>query len=137
MVRVAPRRERCARASDQRTARRGDCHRVAGGTIVLSERGPRPEAAEEVDLSIAERDISKLFENQDCRIRAEAFPQRIYQGYVSRIMPMGDRGKSAVPVRVKIDFRPVDAKGQPLLKDTQGQFLRPEMGAIVTFLKPK
>jgi HlyD family secretion protein len=91
----------------------------------------------EVDLSIAERDIAKLFKDQDCRIRAEAFPNRIYTGYISRIMPMGDRSKSSVPVRVKIQFPAVDAKGQPLPKDEQGEYLRPEMGAIVTFLNRK
>ena len=91
----------------------------------------------EVDLSIAERDIAKLFKGQDCRIRAEAFPNRIYSGYISRIMPMGDRSKSSVPVRVKIQFPAVDAKGQPLAKDEQGEYLRPEMGAIVTFLNRK
>jgi HlyD family secretion protein len=91
----------------------------------------------EVDLSIAERDISKLFKDQDCRIRAEAFPGRIYTGRISRIMPMGDRSKSSVPVRVKIDFPAVDGKGQPLAMDEQGEYLRPEMGAIVTFLNRK
>jgi HlyD family secretion protein len=91
----------------------------------------------EVDLSIAERDIAKLFKDQDCRIRAEAFPNRIYPGYISRIMPMGDRSKSSVPVRVKVQFPAVDAKGQPLPKDEQGEYLRPEMGAIVTFLNRK
>jgi HlyD family secretion protein len=91
----------------------------------------------EVDLSIAERDIAKLFKDQDCRIRAEAFPNRIYTGYISRIMPMGDRSKSSVPVRVKVQFPAVDAKGQPLPKDEQGEYLRPEMGAIVTFLNRK
>jgi HlyD family secretion protein len=91
----------------------------------------------EVDLSIAERDISKIFADQDCRVRAEAFPNRIYPGFVSRIMPMGDRAKSSVPVRVKILFPAVDANGKALPKDEQGQFLRPEMGAIVTFLNRK
>ncbi len=91
----------------------------------------------EVDLSIAERDIAKVHAGQICRIRAEAFPNRIYPGKVSRIMPMGDRGKGAVPVRVVIDFHAVDDKGKALPKDKQGEFLRPEMGAIVTFLNPK
>ncbi len=91
----------------------------------------------EVDLSIAERDISKLFKDQDCRVRAEAFPNRIYTGYISRIMPMADRSKSAVPVRVKIEFPATDAKGKALPKDVQGEYLRPEMGAIVTFLNRK
>ncbi len=91
----------------------------------------------EVDLSIAERDIAKVFKDQDCRIRAEAFPNRIYTGHVSRVMPMGDRGKSAVPVRVIIDFPARDVKGQPLPMEKQGEYLRPEMGAIVTFLNRK
>jgi RND family efflux transporter MFP subunit len=91
----------------------------------------------EVDLSIAERDIAKLFKDQDCRVRAEAFPNRIYKGYISRIMPMGDRAKSSVPVRVKIEFPAVDPKGKALPKDEQGEYLRPEMGAIVTFLNRK
>lgn len=93
----------------------------------------------EVDLSIAERDIAKVFAQQECRIRAEAFSNRIYSGYVSRIMPIADRGKGAVTVRVKIDFdRPaVDPKGKALSLDNQGEYLRPEMGAIVTFLNRK
>lgn len=91
----------------------------------------------EVDLSIAERDIAKLFKDQECRIRPEAFPARIYRGYVSRIMPMADRSKSSVPVRVKIEFPAIDAKGQPLPAENQGEYLRPEMGAIVTFLNRK
>ena len=91
----------------------------------------------EVDLSIAERDISRLYADQDCRIRAEAFPERIYKGRVSRIMPTGDRSKSSVAVRVKIDFPAFQGKNEALPKDEQGQFLRPEMGAIVTFLNRK
>jgi multidrug resistance efflux pump len=91
----------------------------------------------EVDLSIAERDIAKVFERQECRIRAEAFPERIYTGYVSRIMPMADRSKAAVPVRVCVQFPAQDPKSQPLPKEEQGAYLRPDMGAIVTFLNRK
>ncbi|MBI2808499.1 MAG: efflux RND transporter periplasmic adaptor subunit [Planctomycetes bacterium] len=91
----------------------------------------------EVDLSIAERDISKVFKGQECRIRAEAFVDRYYSGYVSRIMPMADRAKSAVPVRVMIQFPALDAQGKRLPMEAQGEFLRPEMGAIVTFLNRK
>jgi multidrug resistance efflux pump len=91
----------------------------------------------EVDLAIAERDIAKVFKDQECRIRAEAFPNRIYTGHVSRIMPIGDRGKSSVAVRVVINFPAVDGKGRPLAQERQGEYLRPEMGAIVTFLNRK
>jgi len=91
----------------------------------------------EVDLSIADRDISKVFKHQACRIRAEAFPNRLYMGHVSRIMPTGDRSKGSVPVRVLISFPAVDEKGNPLPLEGQGEFLRPEMGAIVTFMNRK
>jgi HlyD family secretion protein len=60
-------------------------------------------------------------------VRAEAFPDRPYQGFVSRIMPQADRAKGAVPVRVKIKIPPEEA----------GVYLRPEMGAVVVFLKAK
>jgi HlyD family secretion protein len=87
----------------------------------------------EVDLAIAERDIHRIFKGQKCELHAEAFPDRIYPGYVSRLMPTGDQGKGAVPVRVKVLMR--DARGQfTIADDGEGKFLRPNMGAIVRFL---
>lgn len=77
----------------------------------------------EVELDIQERDIAKVKAFQRCRIRAEAFPERTYEGYVSRLMPIANRAKGAVPVRVRIAVPP----------EEQGQFLKPEMGALVTF----
>lgn len=77
----------------------------------------------EVELDIQERDISKVKPHQKCRIRAEAFPDRVYEGYVSRLMPIANRAKGAVPVRVRIAVPP----------EEQGQYLKPEMGALVTF----
>ena len=81
----------------------------------------------EVDLAIAERDISKVFDGQECIVRAEAFPERTYVGWVSRIMPTADRSKGAVPVRVQIKIP----------REEEGQYLRPEMGAVVTFFNKK
>jgi HlyD family secretion protein len=85
----------------------------------------------EVDLSIPERDVARLIEfkrknehPQKCVVRADAFPNQPYDGYLSRIMPQGDRAKGAVPVRVKIII--------PLSQ--AGVYLRPEMSAGVTFL---
>jgi multidrug resistance efflux pump len=87
----------------------------------------------EVDLAIAERDIAKVFKGQKCELRAEAFPDRVYPGFVSRLMPTADRAKGAVPVRVKILIR--DPQGKfTLPDDDEGKFLRPDMGAIVRFL---
>jgi multidrug resistance efflux pump len=80
----------------------------------------------EVDLTIQERDVAKVFKDQRCRIRSEAFPDRIpYNGFVSRLMPIGDRAKGAVPVRVKVEVS----------KEEQGQYLKPDMGVIVSFFK--
>ena len=81
----------------------------------------------EVDLAIAERDISKVFDQQECVVRAEAFPERSYVGWVTRRMPTADRSKGAVPVRVQIR----------IAADEEGQYLRPEMGAVVTFFNKK
>jgi len=78
----------------------------------------------EVQLDIQERDIRRVVINQVCELRADAFPDRKYTGYVSRLLPIADRAKGAVPVRVKINV-PVEE---------QGAYLKPEMGAIVTFL---
>lgn len=78
----------------------------------------------EVDLSIAERDLARIFKFQDCKVSAEAFPERFYKGYVSRLMPQADRGKAAIPVRVII-------LGIP--RQDEGKYLRPDMNGVVTF----
>ena len=77
----------------------------------------------EIDLNIQERDVSKVFVNQSCEVRSEAFPKRIYKGTVSRLMPIADRAKGAVPVRVAVKVP----------DEEQGMYLKPEMSAIVTF----
>ena len=80
----------------------------------------------EVDLSIQERDVARVFKGQKCKIRAEAYRERTYEGYVSRLMPIADRAKGAVPVRVKV----------PVPADEEGVYLKPEMGVNVSFLSP-
>jgi multidrug resistance efflux pump len=87
----------------------------------------------EVDLAIAERDIHRIFKGQKCEVHAEAFPDRVYQGYVSRLMPTADQGKGAVPVRVKVLMRD-QQRNYVRSDDGEGKFLRPNMGAIVRFL---
>lgn len=77
----------------------------------------------EVDLTVQERDISNVFKGQKCTVRAEAFPDRVYQGVVSRLMPIADRAKGAIPVRVKLTVP----------REEEGVYLKPEMGAVVTF----
>lgn len=78
----------------------------------------------EVDLTIQERDISKVFKGQKCRVETEAFPDRVYPGEVSRVMPTADRAKGAISVRVKVKVP----------TEEEGVYLKPEMGALVSFL---
>ncbi len=77
----------------------------------------------EVDLTVQERDIARVFKGQKCKVRAEAYPDRVYDGFVSRLMPIADRSKGAIPVRVKLTVP----------REEEGVYLKPEMGAIVTF----
>lgn len=79
----------------------------------------------EIDLSVGERDISKVFVGQRCEVRADAYKDRVYQGRVDRLMPIADRAKASVPVRVKVSVP----------TDEEGVYLKPEMGATVTFFK--
>lgn len=78
----------------------------------------------EVDLNVQERDIAVVRVGQKCRVRVEAYPDRIYEGQVDRLMPIADRAKGAIPVRVKVAVPAAE----------EGVYLKPEMGAIVTFL---
>jgi multidrug resistance efflux pump len=79
----------------------------------------------EVELTIEERDISKVTVGQKCKVRTEAYPDRIYEGVVSRLMPIADRNKAAIPVRVKVTVP----------REEEGIYLKPDMTAIVSFLK--
>jgi HlyD family secretion protein len=79
----------------------------------------------EVELDITERDVAKVRKGMPCRVRAEAYPDRGYDGVVDRLMPIANRAKGAVPVRVKIKVP----------KDEEGVYLKPEMGAVVAFLQ--
>jgi multidrug resistance efflux pump len=77
----------------------------------------------EVELSIQERDIAQVFKGQKCKVRPEAYPKRVYDGIVSRLMPIADRAKGALPVRVRLTVP----------ADEEGIYLKPEMGATVQF----
>ena len=78
----------------------------------------------EVELPIQERDIGKIRPGQRCKVRTEAFPDRIYDAVVSRLMPVANRLQSTIPIRVKITVP----------QDEEGIYLKPEMIAVVSFL---
>lgn len=77
----------------------------------------------EVDLSVQESNIAKVFKGQRCKVQPEAFKDRSYDAYVHRLMPIADRSKGAVPVRVKVRVP----------AEEEGVFLKPEMRVTVWF----
>ena len=81
----------------------------------------------EVELYIQERDVARVFVGQRCKVRAEAYAERAYDGVVARLMPIADRARGAIPVRVKLTIP----------AEEEGVYLKPEMGAIVTFMSKK
>jgi multidrug resistance efflux pump len=89
----------------------------------------------EIELDIQERDISRIKIGQRCRIMPEAgqhdeaFLETHPEGYAgtyARRMPVANRSKGAVTVRVKVDIPK---------SETSGEYLLPDMGVLVSFLK--
>jgi multidrug resistance efflux pump len=89
----------------------------------------------EVDLSIQERDIAQIKQGMPCLVMPEAYQAdkaflkkhpKGYEAFVSRLMPTADRAKGAIPVRVQI---------ANISKEEAGVYLRPEMSALVSFMK--
>jgi len=99
---------------------------VGGVSTSLCEMADLREI--EVDLEIAERDIAKIEVDMKCRIRSDAFPDRLYEGYFDRMMPIANRARGIIPVRVRVII-PVD--------EIQGKYLKPEMGVSVSFISEK
>jgi multidrug resistance efflux pump len=76
----------------------------------------------EVEVDVAERDLAKIVVGQECRIRADAIPNRVYNGKVARLLPIANRAKGTVGVRVRVEIPEKDDN------------LRPEMRTLVSFL---
>jgi HlyD family secretion protein len=76
----------------------------------------------DVEIWVPERDLAKVFQGQSCVIRMEAVPNATYKGHVVRLLPIADRAKGAVGVRVRLDVPEGDNR------------VRPELAAIVRFV---
>lgn len=92
----------------------------------------------EIDLKIQERDIANVTVGQECVVMPEAYEKDAefrrrhpegYRGRVSRLMPTADRSQGAIPVRVRIEDGEIP-------EAEAGIYLRPDMGALVSFKKP-
>jgi multidrug resistance efflux pump len=77
----------------------------------------------EAEVDVPERQITKVRERMDCQLTADANPDRVYRGYVDRIMPIADDSKNVIKVRVRV----VLPRGEPA-----GSFLKPKMSVTVT-----
>jgi len=86
-------------------------------TALLAVADPK-DLQVEVDLN--EADLSKVSLAQPCRITPEAYPEHIYDGYVTEIAPEANRQKGTLQVKVQIK--------------NPDRYLVPELSAKVDFL---
>jgi RND family efflux transporter MFP subunit len=56
----------------------------------------------EVEVDVQERELTNVSIGQPCRIEPEAYPGQFYQGRVARIMPVANRQRGVVQIRVKV-----------------------------------
>ena len=75
----------------------------------------------QVEIDLNEADLSKISLQQKCRVSPEAYPDKVYDGYVAEVAPEANRAKGTLQIKVQI----------------QGpdKFLTPELSAKVEFLK--
>ena len=97
---------------------------MPGGMGEASGRGSVVTLADlehlEVDCDVKEDFISRVTQGQTAEVAVDAVPGRRYRGTVRKIIPMGDRARATVKVRVAL----VDADAS----------LFPEMSCTVYFL---
>jgi HlyD family secretion protein len=77
----------------------------------------------EVDLEVQEKDIRKVWVDQECIVVSDAYPERLYEGRVARILPVANSSKAVIPVRVKVRVQ----------RSEEAKYLKPQMGANVNF----
>jgi multidrug resistance efflux pump len=90
----------------------------------------------EVEVFVVERDIAKIAAGQSCVVVPNAFSGDAaflkkhpggYAAVVARVLPVADRARGAIAVRVKIDKAGIPA-------EEQGVYLKPDMSVVVSFL---
>lgn len=77
----------------------------------------------QVEIDLNEADVAKVFLNQKCKVSPEAYPDRVYDGYVAEKAPEANRQKGTLQVKVQIK--------------NPDNFLTPELSAKVDFLAEK
>jgi len=56
----------------------------------------------QVEIDVNEADLSKISLSQKCRVSPEAYPQKVYPGFVAEIAPEADRAKGTLQIKVQI-----------------------------------
>ncbi len=74
----------------------------------------------QVELDINQNDFARLGSRPPAKVTTDAYPDRVYEGFIEEIAPEANRQKATVQVKVKIQ--------QP------DDYLRPEMNASVAFV---
>ena len=74
----------------------------------------------QVEIELNESDVAKAFLGQKCRVNPEAYPDKVYEGYVAEMAPEANRQKGTLQVKVQIK--------------NPDRFLTPELSARVDFL---
>ena len=77
----------------------------------------------QVEIDLNESDVAKIFKNQQCKVSPEAYPDKVYEGYVAEIAPEANRQKGTLQVKVQVK--------------APDQFLTPELSAKVDFIGRK
>jgi HlyD family secretion protein len=75
----------------------------------------------QVEIDLNEADVAKVNVGQRCHISPEAYPEKVYNGYVAEKSPEANRQKGTLQVKVQIE--------------NPNAFLTPELTAKVDFLK--
>jgi HlyD family secretion protein len=74
----------------------------------------------QIEIDLNEVDLSKVSLTQRCRVSPEAYPEKVYDGYVKEIAPEANRSKGTLQIKVQVE--------------DPDRFLTPELSARVDFL---
>ncbi len=108
---------------------------MPGGMGAASGRGSVVTLADllhlEVETDVKEDYVSRVRRDQAVSVAVDAVPNRRFGGRVRTIIPMGDRAKGTVRVKVQLDVDEVKEVNDP---ESETFTLFPEMAATVHFL---
>ncbi|MFN3408444.1 MAG: efflux RND transporter periplasmic adaptor subunit [Limisphaerales bacterium] len=75
----------------------------------------------QVEIDLNEADLARVSLNQPCRVRPEAYPDKVFRGFVAEIAPEANRAKGTLQIKVQVE--------------NPDRFLTPELSARVEFLR--